>query len=195
MVWKLSQRSKDNLKNVHPDLIRVIKTALSLSPVDFTVIEGRRTVERQKQLVASGASKTMNSRHLHGFAVDLLPIDPATGKGAFDWPLYHKLAPAVKQAAALEGVSITWGGDWTTFRDGPHFELPHALYKDGMQFAAIPPDSVASSRVPDAPEPPAAQLPAEPAAGPKDEGILFKWGTYKLEILDNGDLIVIKKEN
>src|SRR5690554_2927199 len=129
---KFSQRSIVSMTGVHPDLIRVIAHALQTSPVDFTVIEGRRTSARQRELVNAGASKTMNSRHLHGLAVDLMPIDPKSGKGSFDWPLYHQLAPAVKNAAEAEGVPITWGGDWTTLKDGPHFELPHALYPDRM---------------------------------------------------------------
>ena len=93
------------------------------------MIEGLRTEARQRQLVASGASKTMNSRHLTGHAVDLLPIGP-DGKAAFDWPLYHKLGPAVEAAAKAEGVAITWGGRWAKFRDGPHFELKRDAYPE-----------------------------------------------------------------
>ena len=104
--------------------------ALQESPLDFVVIEGLRTKERQKQLVASGASRTMNSRHLTGHAVDLVPIGP-NGKAAFDWPLYHKLGPAVKAAAEKEGVALDWGGDWVKFKDGPHFELDREKYPEG----------------------------------------------------------------
>ena len=118
---RYSKRSLGNLKGIHPDLRRVIDRALQEGPLDFIVIEGLRTMQRQRELVASGASQTMNSRHLTGHAVDLLPI----GKdgAAFDWPLYDKLGPAVKAAADAEGVAITWGGDWQKFRDGPHFQL------------------------------------------------------------------------
>jgi hypothetical protein len=70
----------------------------------------------------------MNSRHLTGHAVDLLPIDPTTGTGEFAWPLYDQLGPAVKTAAKKEGVPIIWGGDWTSFKDGPHFELDRRVY-------------------------------------------------------------------
>jgi peptidoglycan L-alanyl-D-glutamate endopeptidase CwlK len=101
--------------------------ALRESPLDFIVIEGLRTEERQRQLVAQGASRTMNSRHLTGHAADLLPIGP-NGRAAFDWPLYHRLAPAVKAAAEAEGVKIVWGGDWKSFKDGPHFELDRSVY-------------------------------------------------------------------
>lgn len=123
---RYSKRSINNLKGIHPDLRRVIDRALQDGPLDFIVIEGLRTMQRQRELVTSGASKTMNSRHLTGHAVDLLPI----GKDgpAFDWPLYDKLGPAVKAAADAEGVEITWGGDWTKFRDGPHFQLSWDAY-------------------------------------------------------------------
>jgi peptidoglycan L-alanyl-D-glutamate endopeptidase CwlK len=118
------------MTGIHPDLRRVLDRALQDSPLDFSVIEGLRTLERQKQLVASGASQTLNSRHLTGHAVDLLPIGP-NGKGAFDWPLYDKLGPAVKAAAEAEGVALDWGGDWKKFKDGPHFELDRAVYPAG----------------------------------------------------------------
>ena len=121
-----SKRSLTSLKGIHPDLRRVIDRALQESPLDFTVIEGLRTEHRQRQLVASGASQTMNSRHITGHAVDLLPIGP--NGPAFDWPLYHKLGPAVKMAAKVEGVDLEWGGDWTRFKDGPHFQLSHDAY-------------------------------------------------------------------
>lgn len=139
MTRKFSPRSLKNLEGVHPDLVRVMRRALETSPLDFVIIEGLRSVERQKQLVASGASKTMNSRHITGHAVDVIPIGP-NGKAAFDWPLYDKLAPAIKDAAAKEGVAIVWGGDWKSFRDGPHFELDRNIYSaDDWTSKAKPP--------------------------------------------------------
>jgi peptidoglycan L-alanyl-D-glutamate endopeptidase CwlK len=130
MSRKYSARSLKNLNGIHPDLRRVIDRALQDSPLDFVVIEGLRTKERQKQLVAQGASKTMNSRHLTGHAVDLVPIGP-NGKAAFDWPLYDRLGPAVKAAAEKEEVALVWGGDWNSFKDGPHFELDRKVYAEG----------------------------------------------------------------
>ena len=164
-VRRWSQRSLGNLKGIHPDLRRVMDVALAESPIDFIVIEGLRTEVRQRELIAQGASRTMNSRHLTGHAVDLLPIDPATGRGAFDWPLYHQLAPAVKKVAERLNVPITWGGDWTRFRDGPHFELAWHDYpadapwpKDGPTVQATTtrapvPDAYALSAL-GVPEPP-----------------------------------------
>jgi peptidoglycan LD-endopeptidase CwlK len=128
MAFKLGPRSLLNLRGVHPDLVRVVKRAISISTIDFTVIEGRRTVARQKELFAKGASKTMRSRHIHGFAVDIAPY--VAGSIRWDWPLFDKIEEAMKKAAKLENVQITWGGDWKSFKDGPHWELPHAKYPD-----------------------------------------------------------------
>lgn len=119
--FKLGNRSLQRLEGVHPDLVKVVKLAITCSEVDFTVLEGLRTVARQKQLVAAGASKTMRSRHLTGHAVDLGAW--VGGNVRWDWPLYHQIAKAMKQAAAELNQSIEWGGDWRTFKDGPHWQL------------------------------------------------------------------------
>lgn len=126
MVYKLSTKSEAKLAGLHPDLVRVVRRALELSPIDFAVTEGLRTKERQAVLVKQGASRTMNSRHITGHAVDLAPIIGGTISWA--WPPFHQLAAAVKQAAAELGVPIVWGGDWSTFKDGPHFELDRKAY-------------------------------------------------------------------
>ena len=125
----LGQRSLSRLEGVHPDLVRVVKKAAALSSLDFTVLEGLRTAVRQKQLMDLGATKTMNSRHLTGHAVDLAPLVGGTVR--WDWPLYHQLAVIVKDAAKAEKVPIQWGGDWRTFKDGPHWELPWKQYPKG----------------------------------------------------------------
>lgn len=122
----LSARSLSRLEGVHPDLVRVVKKAAALSDLDFAVLEGLRTPERQQQLKKQGATKTLNSRHLTGHAVDLAPM--LEGAVSWDWPLYHRLAKIIKSAAALEKVPVVWGGDWRTFKDGPHWELPWAQY-------------------------------------------------------------------
>jgi peptidoglycan L-alanyl-D-glutamate endopeptidase CwlK len=126
MSYALGTRSLERLVGVHPDLVRVVKRAIGESPLDFTVLEGLRSRERQTVLYAKGATKTMNSRHLTGHAVDLAPV--IAGQVSWDWPLYDKLALTVFAAAKDEGVPITWGGNWKTFRDGPHFELPWEKY-------------------------------------------------------------------
>jgi len=118
----LGARSRQRLQGVHPDLIRVVERAIQITEVDFTVLEGLRTPARQQQLVKAGASRTLRSRHLTGHAVDLGAF--VEGEVRWDWPLYHKIAKAVKAAAAELGVPIEWGGDWRTFKDGPHWQLP-----------------------------------------------------------------------
>lgn len=125
----LGQRSLSRLEGVHPDLVRAVKRAAAMSSLDFTVLEGLRTAARQKQLMDIGATKTLNSRHLTGHAVDLAPMVGGTVR--WDWPLYHQLAEVVKAAAKAENVPIQWGGDWRTFKDGPHWELPWKQYPKG----------------------------------------------------------------
>lgn len=131
MSITLSDKSRLKLEGAHPDLVKVIIRAAALSSIDFTVLEVLRTPARQRELVAKGASKTMKSRHLPGAdgksrAVDIAPMDG--GQISWAWPLYNKLAPIIKQAAQEVGVPIEWGGDWRTFKDGPHWQLPWKDY-------------------------------------------------------------------
>lgn len=119
--FTLSDKSLAALDRVHPDLVAVVKRAIKLTAVDFRVTEGRRTIDRQRQLVAIGASRTLKSRHLTGHAVDVVAL--IAGQPRWDWPLYAKIAAAFKKAAKEKGTPIVWGGDWRTFKDGPHFEL------------------------------------------------------------------------
>lgn len=120
-MFKLSQRSLNNLKGVHEDLVKVVHRAIEITEVDFVIIEGLRTKERQKELVAKGASRTMNSKHLIGRAVDAAAwVD---GTVSWDYKHYLKISKAFKEAAKELGVKITWGGDWKGFVDSPHFQL------------------------------------------------------------------------
>lgn len=121
MTFKLSQKSLDKLKGVDEDLISVVKRAIELTSVDFAVIEGIRTAERQKELMAKGYSQTLLSKHLIGRAVDL----GAWVDNTISWEkkYYIEIAKAMKQAAKELNVSIRWGGDFKSFFDGPHFEL------------------------------------------------------------------------
>lgn len=121
MAFELSQRSIDRMKGVHPDLVNVVKRAAALSDVEFIVTEGLRTPERQQQLFKAGATRTLKSKHIVGRAVDLAAV--VDGKVRWDWPLYSKLAVAMKRAAEILNVDIEWGGDWISFKDGPHFQL------------------------------------------------------------------------
>jgi peptidoglycan L-alanyl-D-glutamate endopeptidase CwlK len=124
--YTFSARSEQRLAGVHPDLVRVVRRAITLSEVDFAVIEGLRTADRQAELLKAGASTTLNSRHITGHAIDLAPF--IGGEIRWDWPPFHRIAAAMKAAALLERVPIEWGGDWARFRDGPHFQLPRKAY-------------------------------------------------------------------
>lgn len=148
MSYVLSARSLRNLKGVHPELVRVVKHAIDETPIDFVVIEGLRTAKRQQELVASGASQTMNSRHLTGHAVDLAAW---VGEVRWDMGLYYQIAATVQKVSRYTGVPIRWGGCWVrldtatktpaqlvadyvasrklagkrAFIDAPHFEMVH----------------------------------------------------------------------
>jgi len=149
--FRLSQRSLSRMEGVHPDLVRVVKRAIELTEIDFGITEGLRTKERQRELVAAGASKTMNSRHLTGHAIDVAAY--VGGEVRWDWPLYITIAEAFQQAARELDVPIIWGGCWgrldlvmdidqsiadytarkrreggRPLLDGPHYELDKQVY-------------------------------------------------------------------
>ena len=124
MSYKLGTRSLQNLSGVHPDLVAVVKRAIQTTEQDFTVIEGVRNINRQRELVKKGASTTMNSRHITGHAVDMVP-----------WPVdwedlerFEIMSEAMKAAAEELDIPIKWGGDWKSFYDAPHFELDRKTY-------------------------------------------------------------------
>ena len=125
MSYKLGSRSLQNLSGVHPDLVAVVKRAIEITGVDFTVIEGIRNISRQRELYKAGKSTTMNSRHITGHAVDMVP-----------WPVdwndlerFEVMSEAMKSAAEELEIPIVWGGDWKSFYDAPHFELDRKRYK------------------------------------------------------------------
>lgn len=122
-MYKLGKRSLQRLKGVNPALVKVVKRAIELSEVDFTVLEGVRSEKRQRELFKKGATRTMNSYHLTGHAVDLAP-----------WPIdwndtdkFVKIADAMEKAADELGVPLQWGGNWRTFVDMPHFQIPRNM--------------------------------------------------------------------
>lgn len=115
MTFVLGSKSMLNLQHVHPKLVGVVERAIKISGQDFTVQEGLRSSARQRALVASGASKTLNSKHLeqpdgYGHAVDLVPwID---GTPRWEWGPIYLIAAAVREAAIALVVPIRWGGVW-----------------------------------------------------------------------------------
>ncbi len=127
MSFVLSKKSLSKLEGVHPNLVKVVNRAIEITETDFTVLEGVRTHEKQKEYVAKGTSKTMNSKHLpqadgYSHAIDLAPL--VKGEIIWDWGKpYDDVSSAMKRAASELGVAIQWGGDWKSFKDGPHYEL------------------------------------------------------------------------
>lgn len=154
-AFKLGERSLKELDGVHPDLVGVVKRAIELTVQDFSVHDGIRTLEEQKEMVLRGASQTLKSRHLTGHAVDLVPY--INGKLRWEWAPIYKIADAVRKAAEELNIPIRWGGAWdrlltgtddlpedmladyvarrkkagkTAFIDGPHYELPITDYPE-----------------------------------------------------------------
>jgi len=149
MAYKLSKRSLARMDGVDERMVRVVQTAISLTSIDFGVIQGLRTIQEQRELVAKGASQTMKSKHIDGLAVDLMAY--VGSRGSWELSLYDNIADAMKLAAIEEGVAIRWGAAWhipdirewdgtmqdamdgyidlrrsqgrRPFIDGPHFEL------------------------------------------------------------------------
>lgn len=134
MSFDLSARDRERLAGVHPDLVAVVERAATLSPKRFIVVEGCRTLDQQKRNVAKGVSKTLKSRHIpavngYGHAVDLLIVETGDDR---DWrddnPNWRVIERAMKPAAADLGTPIEWGGDWRSFTDTPHWQLPWGAY-------------------------------------------------------------------
>ena len=127
MTRTLTDRDRRRLVGVHPDLVRVLERAARDGSIPWRVTEGVRSMDRQAELVAAGKSQTMRSRHLTGHAVDLAVED---GRGGVRWdrPAYEALAAEILAAAKAEKVLVEWGGNFRSFFDGPHFQLPWASY-------------------------------------------------------------------
>lgn len=103
MSFRFSARSRKALVGVHPDLVRLAERALGLSPVDFVVTEGLRTEARQRELVAAGASRTLDSRHITGHAID---VAAWLGEIRWDFGLYVQIAIAFRDASKAERVPV-----------------------------------------------------------------------------------------
>jgi len=110
MSYILSRRSRGNLVRVDKRLSKIVKNAIQITTVDFGVIQGIRTIEEQKALVEKGASQTMKSKHLDGFAVDLMAY--IGSRGSWELNLYDDIADAIRESAIKENVAIRWGAAW-----------------------------------------------------------------------------------
>lgn len=112
MSFRLGKASEANLVGVDGRLVQVVRRAILITDIDFMVHDGLRTLEEQKRLVATGASRTLDSLHLVGKAVDLVPW--VNGKLRWEMPLCNEVARAVREAAGQEGVRLIWGRVWDT---------------------------------------------------------------------------------
>ena len=122
--YKLSSTSLNRLKGIKPALHRVVERAIFLSDVDFMVVEGLRTKAKQAEYVKKGASQTMNSKHLTGDAVDIVPY--VNGKADWDnWNYIFTMTTAMQKAAQELGVPIKWGGAWVVLNS--QTETPYKL--------------------------------------------------------------------
>lgn len=139
--YKWSKSSLKLLDECHPDLQKIFMRAIEITPIDLKIICGSRTMKEQKRLLKIGASQTLNSYHLesrltgYSHAVDVVPLfdmnkdGKISGAEMFSWPLYYKIAPAIKKAVRDVGLpeyALEWGGNWTSFKDGPHWQLSNA---------------------------------------------------------------------
>lgn len=145
-MFKFSKRSERNLESVHPYLAMAVRKALSYGDTDFSVVEGVRSVERQRELYSKGATRTMNSLHLeqpdgYGHAVDLYPwpidMEAVRRNSAVEivrFGVIKGLVFAAFKELETDGLvsgKLRWGGDWDmdgqtldhSFFDAPHIEI------------------------------------------------------------------------
>ena len=108
--FTFGQKSLRELEGVHPELVAIVHRALELTDQDFAVHDGLRTRAEQEQLLISGASQTLESKHLTGDAVDLVPV--INGKLRWEWEPIYSVAKAVRQAARELDIKIRWGAAW-----------------------------------------------------------------------------------
>jgi peptidoglycan L-alanyl-D-glutamate endopeptidase CwlK len=128
--------SKNYLSSIHPKLQRILQVAIK--SVNFSITEGHRTVERQKELLAEGKTKTLNSKHLTypSEAVDVAPYpypdlrkdNPNREKELLQ--VYY-LIGFIKGLAQAMDIKIKVGSDWNDdndirndeFQDAWHIQL------------------------------------------------------------------------
>jgi len=126
-----------HVKSIHPDLLAVYRKAQASTSFNIQITEkgGLRDIEEQKALVKKGASKTLNSRHMTGHAVDLEVRYSGKRSNAKDWYWCRKINVAMQKAAKDLGVKIKWGGTWKGFPDGYHYQLTWKSYPIQQQKA------------------------------------------------------------
>ena len=121
LIMELSKLSLERLEGVDERLKAIVIECAARCPYPFNVSEGLRTKEQQREYVRQGKSRTMNSKHLTGKAVDLYPL--TMNRKQVDWSRFEELADPMFQVAKDQDTEIVWGGNWKTFVDKCHFEL------------------------------------------------------------------------
>jgi len=129
-MYSLSKRSMKELIGVHPILAFAVVRAIEITEQDFMVLDGLRTQAEQDKLVARGVSKTNNSYHLYGLAVDLVAY--VDGKPSWDTQYYDAIAVAMKRVIEQYALPIEWGYDLWSW-DLPHFQITKLDGKDARK--------------------------------------------------------------
>ena len=130
-MFKFSQSSIKRLNTVDSKLQLLANEVLKITPYDFAITEGLRTVERQQELFKQNTSNKIitkcdgiknKSKHQLGKAIDIMVYDEH-GAGTWEEKYYKEVALIFKQKAKELNINISWGGDWKSFKDYPHFEI------------------------------------------------------------------------
>jgi len=125
-MYKFGKRSRNRLKGVDSRLVNVLNELIKI--MDVTVIEGLRSAERQKELLAKGATKVKYSKHMEGKAVDIAPYP-------IDWDdreRFHYMGGMIRGIAKALNLDIRWGGDWDSdgeIKDNKFDDLVHIEIK------------------------------------------------------------------
>lgn len=136
-MYTFGEGSEEKLKQLHPDLVAVLRLAITITPVDFSIVQTARTYEQQVEYFNAGKSNTLVSRHIitppqtYCHAVDVCAW--INHQPSYDKDALYNIAGAVKESADLLKIPVIWGGDWKPTKkmpdaDMPHYELPWSLY-------------------------------------------------------------------
>lgn len=134
MSYRLGAKSEAALVGVKAPIVAVVRKAILITEIDFAVHEGLRSLERQRKLLASGASRTLDSYHLTGDAVDLVPY--VDGQLRWEHALCNEVARAMFEASGRVGVPLVWGRVWDMALielDADDLEGERALYVERYQ--------------------------------------------------------------
>lgn len=128
MTYRLGTKSRNELRLVHPKLVRIVEKAILITDQDFSVHSGARTAEEQNKLYQIGRTTQKNRKPVtskdgyknksnhqvgpdgYGRSVDLVPWDGE--KLVWDWDMIYHIASAMSKIAKERETRIRWGGNW-----------------------------------------------------------------------------------